>query len=139
MRPQGVGIYPFQWDATVYEIKVDKQTTWATFPSMNMKLKLEITADDITHGARMDCRACPIARAIHRAAFNALFGTDGFDGRLEAIAKHSKLRVTVRVGPLDNPEFIDYSVATPASCLQFMRRFDAGFTVEPFTIEVDFL
>lgn len=99
-----------------------------------MKLKLEITADDITHGVPRVCQQCPIARAMHRAAFNALFGTPGFNGNLGVAAKYNHLRVTAYI----HDDEVDYLAQTPGECRTFMDRFDHSERCEPFIIEVEF-
>lgn len=87
---------------------------------------INVTANDIKHGKRRDCRACPIARAVlrkvdHKKALRAakpMFNTPASMG-----ARY------VHVG--------DHCCEdTPSLAVGFVSAFDDGYPVEPFKFQV---
>lgn len=82
-------------------------------------LKIDVTAEDIAKGIQNDCEACPIALALSRAVPGADFIEVDGDANYE----------------LDD---VTYYARFPESAKNFVTRFDAGETVEPFTFEAEF-
>ena len=80
-------------------------------------MKIKVTQQDIAKGSRKKCDNCPIARAIKR---------------------ETKSPVWV------NSNHVDYLVKNelvvhllPKKAITFIKRFDAGETVKPFTFEIE--
>ena len=74
---------------------------------------ITVTVDDINSGCRANASACPIARAARRALRRRT---------LEV----TKRAILLRVG----------TVSLPSSAQTFVRNFDAGKQVRPFSFDV---
>lgn len=79
---------------------------------------IEVTAEDIEKGFRMDSRCCPIARACARA-----FGHEATVDTLFIVDRAAF-------------EEDDVEYHTPQSAVTFIEEFDAGRPVEPFSFEL---
>ena len=82
------------------------------------ELVIEVTAEDIRRGVREDACWCPVARAIARL-LDVRLGDD------EVIVG----RELILIRPLGS--LTDYEL--PAEAARFIRAFDHGEPVEPFT------
>lgn len=82
------------------------------------KLKVEVTAHDIKNGARKSCEACPIARAVKRAL-------------------HYKKSVDVNNYAANIDDYKKIAIL-PAKASGFIRSFDNGFRVKPFSMTLEF-
>jgi hypothetical protein len=78
-----------------------------------VKLRVEVTAEDIAAGNSGDCESCPIALACCRAGLNGVLVSDD--------------------GIAWNGGFVDL----PAGGLEFISDFDRGRVVLPFTFEIE--
>lgn len=96
-----------------------------------MRIKVNVTAEDIHLGRRNNCNSCPVARASKRA--------------LTAASGLATIRVAAAFSSLDlytPPMHTDgYSwhpvlwmdwIKLPKSASQFIRRFDGKQSVKPF-------
>ena len=81
--------------------------------SSGMRVHVDVTADDIANGARLDCFACPIALAMKRA-------TDAF----------------LAIGA-NYVEFASHSVRLPREVSDFVFDFDGGYEVQPFSFDLE--
>jgi len=90
------------------------------------KLTISVTKRDIAEGVRMDCKRCPVARAIARR-----------------LVKSATVKVggEISVGGLDVHFWDGKSsyTALPGSAISFVRRFDRGllWNVKPFTFKLE--
>lgn len=73
---------------------------------------IEVTAEDIERGARIDPERCPIALACRRALPDIAVSVDGYG--------------------IDEYDLIP----TPDVAAKFITSFDTGKTVEPFSFEL---
>lgn len=92
-----------------------------------MKYAIEVTQEDIKHGERGLCRACPIAKAAQRA-LGVKFHADCDVAALASITEGGfvpQLYV--------NGKYYDM----PFAAYDFMQRFDKGFRVSPFSFEIE--
>lgn len=83
-------------------------------------LFVEVCREDIESGLKMDCGACPVARAVSRALHKEV--------ELEWIwiaAAYDQISVGVRG--------LEVEYKTPPAVTEFMRGFDNGRDVEPFS------
>ena len=82
-------------------------------------MKINVTAEDIANGHRDHPNACPIAQALWRM----------FSIYSLPIVKGGKISF----------EFCDRRVIAdmPGEVQKFVLRYDAGWTVEPFTFDLD--
>lgn len=80
---------------------------------------VEVTSEDITHGKRFDCGECPIARAVLRL----------FPGASEVSASPTHIE-------LFHDKEGDLRGMTPPEAELFMRRFDCGYQVSPFSFQI---
>ena len=95
-----------------------------------MRLRVEVTAEDISAGIPEDSCECPVARALKRAGVVEEFAFDGHgfpdpwaSPRLEFDDIYDEGdRLVVRM---------------PIEAGRFAERFDARQPVEPFTFEID--
>ena len=83
-----------------------------------MKVQIDVTQEDLDEGVRCSFRKCPIARAIRR-----VFGGSWSVGSYTAVYRD------------DSRSFI-YSVDLPREATVFMRAFDTGDMLAPFSFEV---
>lgn len=84
-----------------------------------MKYTIEVTQADIDAGESQSCTACPIALAVQR------------------VFPECRIEVTERAMYLYRGEELEARANTPRTAARFVRLFDQGFPVEPFTFEVD--
>ena len=77
-----------------------------------MKVRVEVTQEDIEKGKRKAGWACPIARAIKRRVPQSR--------RRDVFVEHALWEVGYHVRPL------------PRTAQRFVKRFDAGEPVKPF-------
>lgn len=98
-----------------------------------MKIKLEITEQDIIAGLRGSCGLCPIARAMarHQHKFRGATWVDASPAYLTYYGEPGK-----EYDP-HHGHMIAYAT-TPTPCKDFMMEFDSGDRVYPFTIEIEF-
>jgi len=90
-------------------------TTKATY--LPKRIKVSVTADDITNGVKDNCKLCPIALAVVRL----LPQSDAI------VSYHS---CAIRSGqPV--PPWVKYKLSQSAK--HFVRRFDNGLSVKPAT------
>jgi len=85
-----------------------------------MKIKIQVTREDIKHGVRKSSRSCPIARAIQREGWIPVAGAAVVSATCEKTGKF-------------------YQVPTPIQLREFMLVFDmygSGF-VQPFDYELE--
>lgn len=80
-------------------------------------MRIEVTQAHIKNGKRQRCVACPVALAMTDAGIE-----DAFAGPSDLM------------GVLTNQIF---SVDTPTEVRDFMRLFDGGRTVKPFSFEIE--
>ena len=80
-----------------------------------MRLRVEVTAEDIAKGVRNTCDRCPIALALSALGVIEPF-VDGY---------------AVEFGNCEE------QVRTPEVASAFIEAFDLGNPVEPFTFEID--
>lgn len=83
-----------------------------------MKLRVEVTAEDIANGKREDSESCPIALALLRC-----------DGVFGAEVNEDITTVT--------PDDDRLSGSPPKEASDFIDNFDAGNDVEPFAFEIE--
>jgi hypothetical protein len=91
-----------------------------------MRYTFNVTADDIAHGHKDSPCGCPIALAICRTlGIDPELGNIDVDDRGVFLARNGGASMLRRAsGPL------------PKAASQFMRGFDAGRPVEPFTFRL---
>lgn len=80
---------------------------------------IEVTEADIQVGQRKNCFDCPIALAVRRAY-------------PEITNPEFNISVGVRHGFVGNARFW-----MPTEAAEFIKKFDAGETVEPFSFQVE--
>lgn len=80
-----------------------------------MKLRVEVTADDIKRGKKNEPEHCPIARAIDRL----------YPGNEVSVND-------------DTAEIDDCTFSLPLIAERFVSRFDAGEKVKPFKFVLDY-
>jgi len=85
---------------------------------MNLRVKIEVTQEDIDRGARRSCCNCPIALAVKR------------------LVPHCS-EVDVRCGAIyaKTPEL--WKADASISVIDFISGFDAGRPVQPFSFPLD--
>jgi hypothetical protein len=83
--------------------------------------RINVTGNDIKHGVKAACRACPVARAIWRHARRTYSAIGVFNLSVTFCQSDG----TVQPRPLSH----DVSV--------WIRRFDLGDDVAPFSFELD--
>lgn len=86
-----------------------------------MKVKIEVTAEDIEMGVRYECRGCPIARAVMRR----------FPEAEAVFAREYHITIFQPYGLASNIRF-----GTPNVAVNFMNVFDYGKPVQPITFEM---
>ncbi len=92
-----------------------------------MKIKVEITADDIAKGSRNVCTMCPVSRALNRAVGNEEI-TPQTASRWKAQAQPSRLFADGRRRIMcDTPEDVRVRILA----------WDATGQMEPFSFQVD--
>lgn len=84
-----------------------------------MNYAINVTEQDIAVGEQRSCRHCPISVAI---------------GRISGAISVSTDEECIRVGSNDVIPSDHY--ATPCAAAEFIRAFDTGNPVEPFTFEL---
>lgn len=84
-------------------------------------MRVEVTADDIRSGTPSDCHYCPVALAVARAA-GTNPGSVSVDG------------VYVTIEQFDRTE---RNYEPPALVDEFVKAFDAGESVIPFSFDLD--
>jgi hypothetical protein len=84
----------------------------------NMRVKIEVTQDDIEKGKRNQCNLCPVARAVKRVAHIWGVGSPG-------------VYPTERMAPLNSIADLPYKART------FVCRFDNALPVKPFTFTLN--
>jgi hypothetical protein len=77
------------------------------------RFKIEVTENDIKRGVAWNVDKCPVARAMRRATRN-----------MACYASLSELKVGIKL------------VNTPTRCQRFMRNFDDGENVKPFSFVI---
>lgn len=82
-----------------------------------MKRKIEVTQDDINNGDRDDTQSCPIALALLKAGFTE----PRVDGCDICYTEGDKVK----------------SVMSPSVVRDFVKSFDRGLPVKPFSFELD--
>lgn len=82
-------------------------------------MKITVTREDIRAGKRKSCTSCPIALAIRRKVWARLVRVDNFYIKLWPGNREPRLQA-----------------ALPVKAMQFVRSFDAGVPVQPFTFIV---
>jgi len=86
-------------------------------------MTVSVTADDIRNGGRAACWSCPIAMAIHNATGREWGVFWSSPGRVSLLAETLITGATWRVH-------------LPASCAEFVRRFDGGLDAAPFDFDL---
>ena len=85
-------------------------------------MKIEVTAEDIANGRRAHDNSCPVALAIGRTLH-----------RENAVSV-----VSTDVQIFNAAPFAEVEQATfPKEVTKFIKRFDGGKKVEPFTFEIE--
>lgn len=84
-----------------------------------MKLKIEVTAEDIRQGVRNNAFNCPIAHALRRASGHNAVRVDVCDLTVNSAGEG------LRSAPL------------PPEAESFLVLFDSSLDVAPFTFEVE--
>jgi len=88
-----------------------------------MKISVPVTWKNIQEGERYDPWFCPVALAIQD------FTGRSVDVQIDqAEIEPETWEPTVR---------LPWCTPLPCSAIDFIRRFDAGLSVEPFTFEID--
>jgi hypothetical protein len=82
-----------------------------------MKLKIDVTHEDIQNGRRNDCFACPVALAFKRAGFDHPYVWYTSVWEYEG----SKNRKAI----------------LPDSAREFIDAYDTGLILDPFSFEVE--
>jgi nitrate/TMAO reductase-like tetraheme cytochrome c subunit len=85
-------------------------------------MKIEVTQKDIDKGLRSSCYECPIAHAFKRKVKNKI--RYGFAVNADSIDLVTK-------------DFKWYIHALPKKAQTFIKRFDDGKPVKPFTFEIE--
>lgn len=80
-----------------------------------MRVTVNVTQADIDNGVDGDCRLCPVARALSRA------GVRGWNVFYHGLVS----------------ELTGETIALPRSAMEFIRRFDSGGDVKPFSFELE--
>jgi len=83
-----------------------------------VRVKVEVTAEDIASGDPQECSSCPIARAMNRATPGRKWLVDD---------RFAGYHVCGRITDFPMPD----------SAREFISRFDRGAAVEPFAFEID--
>jgi hypothetical protein len=78
-----------------------------------MKIKIEVTQDDIDQGCRWSANHCPIARAVAQRFHSTQVGVN---------------RTWIRVGSI--------TFKTPLRAVRFIKRFDGKNLVKPFKFNI---
>jgi hypothetical protein len=86
---------------------------------MSKPVTIEVTQRDISRGVPADCSKCPVALAVRRAT------------KIRKIAADTS--GLFRIAPYT--EFARFTAKHPAR--KFIKDFDAGEPVEPFSFEVE--
>lgn len=92
---------------------------------------IHVTQEDIEHGVKGECAACPVARAVDRET-----GKWSYVGG-SCITVYETLNEALRPKPLfrTDAEFKLHGKKrydTPRSATRFINRFDTGEPVKPF-------
>jgi hypothetical protein len=91
-------------------------------------MTITVTQEDIDNGERWDCALCPVALALKRAI-----------GKPVSVNADGGLTVVDYDLASDLASFTSYSPVIAShqdSVTEFIRKFDEGDDVEPFTFEV---
>jgi hypothetical protein len=85
-----------------------------------MKITIKVSKNDIEAGMRSDCKSCPVALAI---------------------ARRLKKKFRPAVGSMDfvviGPDCMSPDVYLSEDVRRFIRNFDLGLNVEPFTFKTE--
>lgn len=92
-----------------------------------IKVKISVTAEDIEHGEKQNCRFCPIALASFRSFRESLIGHDYFYCEI-----HEIILVNIR----GRRAFVSENLTEDV--LNFIDDFDSGKEVSPFEFEAVF-
>jgi hypothetical protein len=95
-----------------------------------VKLRVEVTAEDIACGQRENPCACPIAKALIRAGARDPMVAGAFIRDDEDHDGDSPWAVS-----FDHDYLTE--VRLPGECGEFASSFDRGLPVEPFTFEIE--
>lgn len=87
------------------------------------KYEISVTAEDIKHGIRKNCRMCPIALAIKRE-----FPIGGVAVTGPSL-KYARTRL--------DGSLLRMMFQLPRRCEKFVRDFDVALPVEPFTFTLE--
>ena len=100
------------------------------------KMKIKVTNQDIKEGFRGSCYDCPVALAFKREVKTAFQNGHAFS--------RSGRYVSAQIGPNVGAERILYrevhewdSYTLPKKAQTFIKRFDDGKPVKPFTFEIE--
>lgn len=86
-------------------------------------MRIDVTQEDIANGVRLDHRCCPVARAIERAT--------GMQASVDVDRGCNNPSAFVVIGSVA-------AVDLPHSVMWFVKKFDRGGQVEPFSFELDY-
>lgn len=91
------------------------------------KIRVEVTAEDIAKGVPQECNSCPVAIAVGRACPAAVkVGVDGATIDIYA------------AWDVESDAKSEYVVArTPREVNEFIKRFDNGDPVGPFSFDLE--
>ena len=91
-----------------------------------MRVRFEVTEDDIHLGKREDPCYCPIARSVKRGL--------GLRGK-----KAESLEIAYNTFSVEGPdESRAHLGSLPMAAAEFMEQFDEGEWVDPFAFDMDF-
>ena len=93
---------------------------------MHTRVKVHLTQHHISRGVANDCDSCPVALAI----MGALPGVSRVDVGEAGMDLHNRMVTRFYRGPRDA---IGTAVYTPKAVVNFVKAFDDGHEVEPFT------
>jgi hypothetical protein len=86
-------------------------------------LTVNVTQEDIDAGVAKDCRRCPVAKALARA--------------LNSVVAHASDNILASLTLIGGRFYCDQIVPAPPVVADFVRRFDAGQPISPFTFPID--
>lgn len=84
-----------------------------------MKIKIEVTQKDIDSGVESDVEACPVWRGVRRVVKRGM----------RVLVDH--ISIDLRINGMWEELF------TPQRAINFMKRFDDGRAVKPFSFDLD--
>jgi hypothetical protein len=98
-------------------------------------MKIKVTQKDIEEGYRGSCHDCPVALAFKREVKTAFEIGHAFDRSGRSVSVQIGLSVGAeRILHREVHEWDTYTL--PKRAQTFIKRFDNGKSVEPFTFEI---